>query len=73
MSDVQDPPSAEPSTESEYLRRNWHPEILGQYEDQWIAVKGDQIISADAEFAAVFEATVDQDPLYAFVTFDDMQ
>jgi hypothetical protein len=56
------------------LLRLWNPELLGRYEDRWIAFRNGEVLASGEDFGAVAEPYV-QDviegggPLFAFVTF----
>ena len=73
MSDALTPSGVGPSSEAEYLRKNWDPEVLGQYEGQWIAVVGSEVIMSHESFEILAAETISRRPLYAFVTFEDIQ
>jgi hypothetical protein len=63
----------EPSTEARWLQANWTRDTLGQYEDRWIAVKGEGVIDSDTSIAELMERTSYRDPLYAFAFLGPFQ
>ena len=73
MSDILTPSGAGPSAEAAFLRQHWSPEFLGRYEGRWIAVLGNEVIGDSEDFGALAADTIRHRPLYAFVTFRDLQ
>lgn len=64
--------------EVKWLREHGDKEHLGQYDNEWIAVLGQEIIAHDADFEKVIKKAekvlkkrnVDENPLYYFVEFE---
>ena len=74
MADEANPTGGEgPSEEARFLREHWDPDFLGRYEGQWIAVLGREVIMAHTSIEALAAETIRRRPLYAFVTFADLQ
>jgi hypothetical protein len=61
------------SPEAAFLRRNWNVEQLGRYEGEWIAVLGAEVIGHSTDAETLLDETASRWPLFAFVTFEDMQ
>ena len=61
------------SEEAIWLRDNWNPDMLGRFENLWIAVKGQDVIGASDDLDQLMDRTMDAGPLYAFVHFGVLQ
>lgn len=68
------------TVEARWLRERWNREFLGEYQDQWIAVLGEEIVAHGEEIESVVEdaeraglAERRPTPLYAYVYFGRMQ
>lgn len=65
------------SAEAKWLHENWEG-ILSNFEDQWIAVYGNEVIAHDKDFEVVITRATEitrrtngHEPLYAFVEVGD--
>lgn len=47
----------------------WNLDVLGPYENQWIAWQG-EVVGYSDDLASLIEEFRDQQPLFAFVSFD---
>ncbi len=73
----------EQSTEARWLLNNWNRDILGRYQNQWIAVLGENVIGNAETFSLLKQRISDYrpnefnivpvNPLYAFVYFGRLQ
>ena len=67
------------SEEAKWLRFNWNEEHLGQYQNNWIAVRGQDVIANSDNFKGlIYESRIQEleageKPLYAFVYFGELQ
>jgi len=64
--------------EARWLRENWDPEVLGSYENKWIAVREVEIVASGEQLEQVAEEAEGANegrskPLYAFVFFGELQ
>lgn len=67
------------STEAKWLRENWGSDTFYRYENQWIAVEGNEVIASGENIDQVMDEVdtkrllQDRNPLYAFVYFRELQ